>query len=158
MIEVKRNLSTVKHLVVAALVIVVLSLVMTALLFWQGVLTRRTITSVSQAAIGNTAEIAKIRANQDLYRQQYLNYIQDMIEAMNQLQESNPHLKVPKAPVPRPVTEKISESDLRRLPQPGPAPTPVVKTEVKTKKVYIKVKPKPTPSAIKRFFNPKSTR
>jgi len=114
--------------------------------------------AVAAQAAANTTSIAQVKANQDLYRQQYLNYIKDMIDAMNKLQEDNRSigLRVPKAPVPRPIQEKISETDLRRLPQLGPVPTPIVKTE--TKKIYIRVRPKPTPTILDRLFKPKSTR
>ena len=130
--------------------LLVASILMLSVGLWIGFSNNKAIKRIALTATvtatNNANAIAQIKANQDAYRQQYLTYIQDMITAMNKLQEDNRSigLKVPKAPVPRPSDTDISETDLRRLPQTGPRPTPITKTE--TKKVYIRIKPKRTPS------------
>jgi hypothetical protein len=91
-----------------------------------------------------------VQVRQDLYRQQYLDYIKDSIDFMQELQDQNKSLKVPKAPVPRPLVRPAegdaTEESLRRIPQtaPGPTPSPQIKTIVKVKRLRA-----PTPKPIK---------
>jgi hypothetical protein len=126
-------------------------IIMLACGLWIGLASKRAIVAGLELSTSNTVAIAEVKAHQDLYRQQYLDSIKDTIEAMNEFQRANSNPEdikkrgviVPKWPVPRPLPGKVTESDLRRLPQTGPLPTPIIKTE--TKKIYIKPKPKKTP-------------
>ena len=132
-----------------------------------GTTNKRNITNIGTSLTENTKAIAEVKASQDLSRQQYLTYIHDTIEAMNRLQQDNasPELvkkrgvKVPRWPVLRPPDTSVTESDLRRIPQPSSAstPSPVIKHE----KVYITKKPmkSPTPKPFKwPWDNPRRTR
>jgi len=130
-------------------ILVALSLIvmlMVSVNFWRSIIISQSMREIASVAMQNTDSVAAVKANQDLYRQQYLDYIKDMIDAMNKLQEDNPRLKVPKAPVPRTLKlNGVTEQDLRRLPQPAPAPSPIVKTQTKTVIRYRKPKSTPKP-------------
>lgn len=135
---------------------------------WIGILNGRAIAAVASLSTSNTKAIMAMKASQEVIRQQYLNYINDMIDAMNKMQRDNQNpeevkkrgVKVPKWPVLRPpgTQDPVTESDLRRIPQPAPTPTPIVKTS----KVYITKKPRrssPTPKPFQwPWEHPKSTR
>jgi len=130
--------------------------------WWLGIRIGRQVNNDYLLSKETSGVVATVKARQDLYRQQYLNYIKDTIDFMQKLQEKNPDIDVPKAPLPRALIsskDDVTEEDLKRVIQtkPGPSPTPIVKKE--TKKIYIKVKPKPTPKSYKwPWEHPKSTR
>jgi hypothetical protein len=140
--------------------------IMVAINFWRINVVGTDLLKDYELSLTNAKTLAVVQARQDLYRQQYLDYIKDMIAFMQQLQNENANpaaiqrrgLRVPKAPVPRPVPadEKISEQDLRRIPQtiPVATPTPITKVIVKTKRIKVR----PTPGPFERLFKPKSTR
>jgi hypothetical protein len=138
------------------------AMIMISTNFWRSLIVSRQIKADFDLSLRNADSIGMVKANQDLYRQQTLDYIKDMITTMQELQDKNPQLKVPKAPVPRPLVppmeDDITPEDLRRIPQtkPGPTPTPIVIE--KTKRVPVRVKPKPTPLFKWPWQHPKSTR
>lgn len=142
MIEVKDSLRSARNHRRVNTIMMSVILVMLAIGLWIGTLNRRAIGVVSSLATSNTLAIAEVKANQDVNRQQYLDYIKDMIDAMNKLQEDNPKLKVPRAPVPRALQGQVTASDLRRTPQDAPAPTPIIQKVP----VYIHPKKKPSPT------------
>lgn len=128
---------------------------------------RKAIQQDYNLSVSNAGNIAQVKAKQDLYRQQYLDYIKDTVEFMQQLQDDNSDpeklkrrgVKVPKAPVPRSIPNgNLTVEDLQRIPQTKvlPTPTPIVKTIVKTK--VKKVRVSPTPGPLERLFKPKATR
>lgn len=129
------------------------------------------IADIASVTSRNTEAIATVKASQDLYRQQYLDYIKDVLETMKKLQQENDNpedikkrgIKVPKWPVPRSIIDHpTTEQELRSLtqsasPSPQPTLTPIIK--IQTRKVYVKPKPKPTPKSFKwPWKNPSSTR
>jgi len=118
--------------------------------WWLGIRIGRQVNDDYLLSKTNAGVLGTVQARQDLYRQQYLNYIKDTIDFMQKLQDENKTLKVPPAPVPRPLvpsSDDVKEQDLKRIIQtkPGPTPSPVVKTKVITKVKKIKVKPTPVP-------------
>ena len=143
------------------------TLLIVSIILWRLILVSRAFTETAALSTRNAVNLAAITATQEINRQQYLDYIKDMIEAMNKLQADNADpekikrrgVRVPKWPVPRTVIPngKTTESDLQRLPQPAPTPSPIVKTQTKTVIKYRK-RPQPTPGPFERLFKSKATR
>jgi len=140
----------------------VLSIIAVLLLihnWWMGERIGRQVNDDYVLSKANSGSLVRVQVRQDMYRQQYLDYIKDTIEFMQKLQDENSDpdkvrrrgIRVPKAPVPRPLVEPtngdVTPEDLQRIPQtkPGPTPSPVVKTKtvVKIKKIRVKPTPKP---------------
>jgi hypothetical protein len=141
-------------------VISVIAVIMLANNWWLGIKISRQVNDDYLLSKGSSSTLSTVQAKQDLYRQQYLNYIKDTIDFMQRLQDENKSLKIPPAPVPRslvPSLDDVTEQDLQRVIQtkPGPTPTPITKVIIKKGK---KSRPKPTPGVIERLFKPKSTR
>lgn len=139
------NKTVTRNMIILAICLSILPAINTYRIGWLGEKMDMYGTGASQ----RTKEIAEIKTRQDLYRQQQLDYIKDMIDTIQTFQDKNKHLQVPKWPVPRPLGSPgtTTESDLRRIPQTasGPTPTPIVKTITKTKIKRIPAKPTPVP-------------
>lgn len=128
----------------------VMLILMVATNFWRSVIISRSVKESVAMAKEAFAKSLQVRQRQDAYRQQYLDYIKDMIDAMQKFQDSNPSIQVPKAPVPRPLRsleDKPNEVSLERIPQtkpqlPAATPTPIIKTKIITK---TRRRPSPTP-------------
>jgi hypothetical protein len=107
--------------------------------FWRSIVVSQMIDNAFKIASSANERVLEVRTRQDLYRQQYLDYIKDMIDALQKFQNYNPGLKIPRAPVPHTIIEPTTELELQRTPQTVPG-KPVVKT-----KTIVKYKPRPTP-------------